>query len=602
MSPRLKFFFPFILFLVIFLISSSSLTQLEVEEGELVTLNIFARDEDNDNLTVAYAAPVNVSGQWQTTYDDAGEHTTLVTVSDGTTDTTEEVQITVTNVNRPPVMINNTLVVAENVTANLQQVFSDPDHDVLSFYAEDYFDEEGKWQTSYADAGEYTVDVKVSDGTVSVEEELSVVVTDVETAPVFLTTGPFVLQENQLFMQAIAVIDPEGDNVTLEVLAAPEGADFAHGTFSWTPAFDAVKRKSGLLSNLLNRFRLDKRLGGQKQYELRLNACGKELCREETFSLQVKDTNQPPVLENLPVLTATETELVVIDPTAQDPDGDYIRYYFSTPLARDGTWQTDYNTSGEYTVWVTASDGFLSDTKAMNVSVTNTNRPPLLMIQQNQYKINEGQALSIAVTASDGDGDEVVISLEGLPPGASFSEGVFSWVPATDSVVQDVPGWWNTFVSRYPLLNRRFNREMTGYYLEFTASDGEFSTHQPLLVLVKNLNQPPQFVASEPASDPIEVKADVPIAFSAGVQDLDNDALTYDWSFGPWERSVIGAGTVQRTFVTPGYKEVQLRVSDGLHEIKKKWVVHVLAEEKSIILPEQPVTVPVTYVTYFIEG
>lgn len=602
MSPRLKFFFPFILFLVIFLISSSSLTQLEVEEGELVTLNIFARDEDNDNLTVAYAAPVNVSGQWQTTYDDAGEHTTLVTVSDGTTDTTEEVQITVTNVNRPPVMINSTLVVAENATADLQQMFRDPDQDVLSFYAEDYFDEEGKWQTGYADAGEYALNVTVSDGTVSIEEELSVVVTDVETAPVFLTTGPFVLQENQLFRHAIEVIDSEGDNVTLEVLAAPEGADFAHGTFSWTPAFDAVKRKSGLLSNLLNRFRLDKRLGGQKTYELRLQACGRELCREETFSLLVKDTNQPPVLENLPVLTAAETELVVIDPTAQDSDGDYIRYYFSTPLARDGTWQTDYNSNGEYTVWVTASDGFLSDTKAINVSVANMNRPPVLTIQQDQYKINEGQALSIAVTGSDGDGDEVVISLERLPPGASFAEGVFSWVPATDSVVQDVPGWWNTFVSRYPLLNRRFNREMTGYYLEFTASDGEFSTHQPLLVLVKNLNQPPQFVASEPASDPIEVKADVPIAFSAGVQDLDNDALTYDWSFGPWEQSVAGAGTVQRTFVTPGYKEVQLRVSDGLHEIKKKWVVHVLPEEKPIILPEQPVTVPVTYVTYFIEG
>ena len=347
---------------------------------------------------------------------------------------------------------------------------------------------------------------------------------------------------------------------------------------------------------------MDKRFGGQKPYELRIQACGKELCQEEKFSLQVKDTNQPPVLENLPVLTATETELVVIDPTAQDPDGDYIRYYFSTPLARDGTWQTDYNTSGEYTVWVTASDGFLSDTQEMNVSVRNTNRPPVLTIQQDQYKINEGQALSIAVTASDGDGDEVVISLEGLPPGASFADGVFSWVPATDSVVQDVPGWWNTFVSRYPLLNRRFNREMNGYYLEFTASDGEFYTHQPLLVLVKNINQPPQFVTHEPTNDLIEVKAHVPIAFSAGVHDLDNDALTYDWSFGPWEQSVAGAGTVQRTFVTPGYKEVQLRVSDGLHEIKKKWLVHVLPNEQPIILPEQPVTVPVTYVTYFIEG
>ena len=222
MSPRLKFFSPLILFLVFFFMFSSSLTQLEVEEGELVTLNIFARDGDNDNLTVAYAAPVNASGQWQTTYDDAGKHTTLVTVSDGTTDTMEEVQITVTNVNRPPVMINNTLVVAENATADLQQVFSDPDQDVLSFSVEDYFDDEGKWPTTYTDAGEYALNVTVSDGMVSVEEELTVVVTDVETAPVFLTTGPFVLQENQLFTQPIVVIDPEGDYVTLSVLASPQ--------------------------------------------------------------------------------------------------------------------------------------------------------------------------------------------------------------------------------------------------------------------------------------------------------------------------------------------------------------------------------------------
>ena len=43
---------------------------------------------------------------WETTYDDSGEHTVTVTVSDGVDTVSQEVKITIENVNRAPVILD----------------------------------------------------------------------------------------------------------------------------------------------------------------------------------------------------------------------------------------------------------------------------------------------------------------------------------------------------------------------------------------------------------------------------------------------------------------------------------------------------------------
>jgi cysteine-rich repeat protein len=59
------------------------ISNIIVNEGELVQITPSASDIDGDSVMYTYTAPVNSSGQWQTTFTDAGIYTVNVTVLDG---------------------------------------------------------------------------------------------------------------------------------------------------------------------------------------------------------------------------------------------------------------------------------------------------------------------------------------------------------------------------------------------------------------------------------------------------------------------------------------------------------------------------------------
>lgn len=80
----------------------SGLEDLVVNEGDLVTLNPVALDRDGDPVQVVYTGWMN-SNTRQTAFDDAGLHTVTVWASDGVNISNRTIQITVLNVNRPPV-------------------------------------------------------------------------------------------------------------------------------------------------------------------------------------------------------------------------------------------------------------------------------------------------------------------------------------------------------------------------------------------------------------------------------------------------------------------------------------------------------------------
>ncbi len=76
----------------------SEFSDMSANESDLITITPNASDEDGDNLTFNYTAPFNSSGQWQTTFDDAGTYIVTVTADDGNGGTdSEEVTITVYN-------------------------------------------------------------------------------------------------------------------------------------------------------------------------------------------------------------------------------------------------------------------------------------------------------------------------------------------------------------------------------------------------------------------------------------------------------------------------------------------------------------------------
>ena len=80
------------------------ISDITVKETETVNIEPKASDPDGDSLDYTISEPVGDDGEWTTTYDDAGEYKVLVTVSDGVGSDSQEVRITVENVNRPPVI------------------------------------------------------------------------------------------------------------------------------------------------------------------------------------------------------------------------------------------------------------------------------------------------------------------------------------------------------------------------------------------------------------------------------------------------------------------------------------------------------------------
>src|SRR3989339_366507 len=162
-----------------------------VNEGELAVASYIATDADGDELFISFSEPYDSNGEWQTAVGDEGVYSTTISVSDGECVHIEWFMTTVNEVvvddeNNAPVIEDVTDVeVDEGETVNVCPVATDADGDVLTYTYEGTpggsYDANGcwTWNTDYNDAGEYDVDVCVSDGELSDCTSFEVEVNDV---------------------------------------------------------------------------------------------------------------------------------------------------------------------------------------------------------------------------------------------------------------------------------------------------------------------------------------------------------------------------------------------------------------------------------------
>ncbi|MBN1509979.1 MAG: putative Ig domain-containing protein [Sedimentisphaerales bacterium] len=161
-------------------------------------------------------------------------------------------------------------------------------------------------------------------------------------------------------------------------------------------------------------------------------------------------------------------------------------------------------------------------------------RPNLSAIGNRQ--ITAGETLTLTVSATDPDGDNLTYSASGLPSGATFVEQTFSWTP-TESQVG--------------------NHQVT-----FTVSDGQTQDSETITIMVTSAttNAPPVLSAIGGKS----VREGEHLAFSITATDPDGDPLTYSAANLP-----NGASFSGRSFSwTPGYDQagnhqVTFVASDG---------------------------------------
>jgi len=336
--------------------------------GQLLAFSATATDPDSSVLTFSagnlpVGATFTSAGafSWTPTAGQTGNHSGVtITVTDNgsppQTDS-ETFTITVGSINRPPLL--NTIgarSVDEGLALTFMATGSDPDGDTLTFASANLptgatLTPTGafSWTPSFAQAGNYSVTISVSDGALSASETFTITVGNVNRPPVLSPSpiGNRTLSVGQTLMIAITASDADGDALTFSSANLPTGATLTPSgpgaaAFSWTPA----ATQTGSFANVT------------------ITVSDGALNDAEIFTITVAGTtNLPPGVTNPGSKTVTEGQLLSFVIVGADPNGDTLSFASANlpggaTLSPDGafTWTPVAGQAGSYSVTVTATD------------------------------------------------------------------------------------------------------------------------------------------------------------------------------------------------------------------------------------------------------
>lgn len=210
--------------------------------------------------------------------------------------------------------------------------------------------------------------------------------------------------------------------------------------------------------------------------------------------------------------TVTEGDKIELKPEAVDYDGDKLTYTFTKPLDGNGLWQTKEGDEGFYPVEITASDGKSKTSEKVLLIVLATNRAPILTCPK-ELKVKEGETVSLDCTATDKEGDDILITYSG----------------------------WMTSKTKKTGYDDAGTKKVT-----ITASDGKKESTSDVTVIIENSNRAPEITgvadvevtegeavkivakASDPDADPVTLTFGKPLDANGVWKTVKGDAGEYD--------------------------------------------------------------------------
>lgn len=388
----------------------------------------------------------------------------------------------------------------------------------------------------FAESGPRDVSVTTAGGTGTLESGFRVA-SRLRAPPILDPIGVMNVNEQRLLTFTAAADDPgvPMETLTFSLGDAPSGAHInaTTGVFTWIPT-DAQ---------------------GPGVYRFVVAVSDGAFTDSETITVTVNEDNLAPVLDPIDPQAVDEETLLGFQASASDPDVPAQRLAFSLGGAPAGAgineatgvfaWTpTEAQGPGVYNFDVVVSDGALTDSRQVTVTVREVNLPPALDPITPQ-SVDEEQQLTFQATASDPDlpKSTLTFSLAGAPHGAAIdsSTGVFTWTPSE---------------AQGPHV----------YSFDVVASDGLLSSSRPVSVTVREVNLPPVL-------DPIPVDGqtmrwDDLVTFTAAAADPDlpENTLTFTLVGAP-DGATIDQATGLATW-TPGQDQIgthafTVRVTDG---------------------------------------
>jgi hypothetical protein len=509
--------------------------------AETVALSFAVTSTGGGNGTMTYSASPIPAGasfststgvfNWTPTYGQAGVYPLRLGVTNGTQSTLEDMTVTVTKTNRPPVFSTVAAISAfEGSTVAFTLSATDPDNDPLTYAAGALpggatftpGTRTFQWITPMGSQGSYTLPFTVTDGRAIVSTSVLLTIIHVNHPPVVNAVAAQTVAENSPLAFTVTAADPDNDPLTFSAAGLPSGATFdAAHTFSWTPAY-----------------------GQAGTYMVTFLASDGALDATTNVTVTVSHTDRAPVPQAIANQTTAETQVLTVSVFATDPDGDSLAFApVSLPAgaafdaARNVfTWRPTYGQAGAYVVKLSVSDGTVTVPFSFNVTVTRTDRAPVITAIAAQT-VAENATLTFTVTASDPDNDALTFLPPALPPGAAFdATHTFTWTPA-------------------------YGQAGT-YSATFTVSDGTLQTSLSVSIAVGLTNRPPvpDAIADQSVAD------GQTLSLLVAASDPDGNALTFasvSLPSGSTFDATKHVFTWQPAYGQAGAYVVKLSVSDG---------------------------------------
>ncbi len=250
--------------------------------------------------------------------------------------------------------------------------------------------------------------------------------------PTLNSVGPRVAIAGQPFTLNLQASESDQDNLTWRVNGLPPAATltpssfYGAATLNWTPT-------SADLGSYSVTFTVTD-TGNSTTLPSSVS---------QTIRLVVRANDTAPAFPTTaPTATVAEGQALSLAVAATKAEGDSLYYSASSlpfgasldPAFGLLTWTPEPGQAGTYSVTVTATDGSLSSSETVKLTVNHTNYPPIFVPLFPQYA-REGTPVQFNVIAADLDGDPVTYTLTNTPAGAIFNaaSGVFQWTPSFGS-------------------------------------------------------------------------------------------------------------------------------------------------------------------------
>ena len=616
--------------------TTSSIHNVAATDPENTTLIYGLSGADADDFAIDSSGVLsfvnNPDFEAPTDADTDNVYSVTLEVSDGTNIDTQALTITVTGVDEAPT-INNTatsVLFTENATgtvfdasatdpenATLNYSLSGADADDLSIDSAGLitFNSSPDYDIPVDANGDnnYELTIEVGDGANTSTQAVTITVENVNEAPTITNTNTAVstaedtVNNPSAFEYAITATDPEGE-VMSYALGGADATDFdvdSDGVIT----FKSGRSGTGYDPNFEHPVDDD----GDNVYQLDLYAQDASGNTSSSVAITISVTNEP----EAPTFASASDEALVSENTssvfylaeASDDDGDSVSYSLAAGVgdndlftidpasgqlsfisAPDYENPTDSDPDGTYNVTISASDGSLSSTFELAVTVSNVNEAPAFASASASTTAPENSTTTF-YTAAASDPEDASLSyslVDGVPDNSFFSittsgELRFLEVQDREAAANDA------------------NTDYT-YEVQITASDGTYSTETALslAVTLENVNEAPTVTNTVTAISVVEDTNSSPVSFQYTItaSDPENDSLVYSISGTDAAAFDVDPGTGLITFKAgvsgtpydPNYEYPSDAGGDNLYQL------NILASDSALDSSSLAIQVSVTNV------